>query len=147
MATREEDFVTNLFVASTHAWLVFFSSTGMAYRLKVWKLPEAHIQGRGKAMVNLLPLQEGERITTVLPLPEDEAQWERLNVVFATKSGDVRRNELSDFVNINRNGKIAMKLEAGDGRNRDHVCTHQDDARATTPVGRSSRGAPNHAIV
>ena len=113
MATREEDFVTHIFVASTHAPLVFFSSTGMAYKLKVWRLPEARIQGRGKAMVNLLPLAEGERITTMLPLPEDEAEWEKLNVVFATKSGDVRRNELSDFANINRNGKIAMKLEAG----------------------------------
>ena len=92
---------------------MFFSSTGMAYKLKVWRLPEARIQGKGKAMVNLLPLSEGERITTILPLPEDEAQWEKLNVVFATKSGDVRRNELSDFVNINRNGKIAMKLDDG----------------------------------
>src|SRR5258708_1434421 len=108
MATREEDFVTNLFAASTHAWLVFFSSTGMAYRLKVWKLPEAHIQGRGKAMVNLLPLQEGERITTILPLPEDESKWEQLNVVFATKSGDVRNNDLSAFLNINPNCKLAI---------------------------------------
>src|SRR6195952_2629808 len=95
MATRDEDFVNFIFVASTHAPLVFFSSTGMAYKLKVWRLPEARIQGKGKAMVNLLPLQDGERITKILPLPEDEAGWERLNVVFATKSGDVRRNELS----------------------------------------------------
>jgi len=92
METREEDFVTSLFVANSHAWLVFFSSTGMAYKLKVWRLPEARIQGRGKAMVNILPLQEGERITTILPLPENESEWEKLNVVFATKSGDVRRN-------------------------------------------------------
>ena len=76
MATREEDFVTHIFAALTHAPLVFFSSTGMAYRLKVWRLPEAHLQGRGKAMVNLLPLQPGERVTTVLLLPEDEAEWE-----------------------------------------------------------------------
>ena len=139
MATREEDVVTSLFVASTHAWLVFFSSTGMAYKLKVWKLPEAAIQGRGKAMVNLLPLSEGERITTILPLPEDESQWERLNVVFATKSGDVRRNELSDFVNINRNGKIAMKLEPGDGIVGVQVSTEKDDVLLTTRGGKCIR--------
>src|SRR6202044_2145673 len=115
MATRDEDFVTHIFAASTHAPLVFFSSTGMAYKLKVWRLPEAPIQGRGKAMVNLLPLQQGERVTTILPLPENESEWEQLNVVFATKSGDVRRNELSDFVQVNKSGKIAMKLAAEDG--------------------------------
>jgi DNA gyrase subunit A len=134
MSTREEDFVTNLFVASTHAPLVFFSSTGMAYKLKVWRLPEARIQGKGKAMVNLLPLSEGERITTVLPLPEDESQWEKFNVVFATKSGDVRRNELSDFVSINRNGKIAMKLEPGD-KNPERADLH-----------RARRCAAHHAV-
>ncbi len=139
MATREEDFVTSLFVASSHAWLVFFSSTGMAYKLKVWRLPEARIQGRGKAMVNLLPLQEGERITTILPLPEDETKWEQLNVVFATKSGDVRRNELSDFVNINRNGKIAMKLAEGDGIVGVQTCTEQDDILLTTKLGKCIR--------
>ncbi len=139
MATREEDFVTSLFAASSHAWLVFFSSTGMAYKLKVWRLPEARIQGRGKAMVNLLPLQEGERITTILSLPEDESRWEALNVVFATKSGDVRRNELSDFVNINRNGKIAMKLESGDGIVGVQTCTEKDDILLTTRLGKCIR--------
>src|SRR6201985_3524135 len=135
MATRDEDFVTNIFVANTHAPMVFFSSTGMAYKLKVWRLPEARIQGKGKAMVNLFPLSEGERITTILPLPEDESAWEKLNVVFATKSGDVRRNELSDFVNINRNGKIAMKLEPGDGIVGVATCTDQDDFLLTTRGG------------
>ena len=105
MATRDEDFVTSLFVASTHAWLLFFSSTGMAYKLKVWRLPEARIAGKGKAMVNLLPLSEGERITTILPLPENEAEWEKLNVVFATKSGDVRRNQLSDLPRSTRTAR------------------------------------------
>jgi DNA gyrase subunit A len=141
MATREEDFVTSIFVASTHAPLVFFSSTGMAYKLKVWRLPEARIQGRGKAMVNLLPLSEGERITTILPLPEDESQWEKLNVVFATKSGSVRRNELSDFVNINRNGKIAMKLDDGDGIVGVQICTDRDDVLLTTRAGKCIRFA------
>jgi len=141
MATREEDYVTNLFVASTHAPLVFFSSNGMSYKLKVWRLPEARIQGKGKAMVNLLPLSEGERITTILPLPEDESQWENLNVVFATKSGDVRRNLLSDFASINRNGKIAMKLEAGDGIVGVSTCTDQDDVLLTTKLGKCIRFA------
>lgn len=141
MATREEDFVTSIFVASTHAPLVFFSSTGMAYKLKVWRLPEARIQGRGKAMVNLLPLSPGERITTILALPEDESQWEKMNVVFATKSGSVRRNELSDFVNINRNGKIAMKLEEGDGIVGVQICTDDDDVLLTTRDGKCIRFA------
>ena len=141
MATREEDFVTHLFAASTHAPLLFFSSTGMAYRLKVWRLPEARIQGRGKAMVNLLPLSEGERITTVLPLPEDEAQWEKLNVVFATKSGDVRRNELSDFNLVRANGKIAMKLEEGDGIVGVQTCTDRDDLLLTSRDGKCIRFA------
>jgi len=141
MATREEDYVTNLFVASTHAPLVFFSSNGMSYKLKVWRLPEARIQGKGKAMVNLLPLQEGERIATILPLPEDEGAWEKLGVVFATKSGDVRRNELSDFASINRNGKIAMKLEPGDAIVGVQTCTDQDDVLLTTKLGKCIRFA------
>jgi len=141
MATREEDFVTHIFVANTHAPLLFFSSTGMVYRLKVWRLPEARIQGRGKAMVNLLPLQEGERITTVLPLPEDETTWDRLQVLFATKSGDVRRNELSDFANIHKTGKIAMKLESGDGIVGVSLCTDKDDVLLTTRGGKCIRFA------
>jgi DNA gyrase subunit A len=139
MATREEDFVTSLFVASTHAPMVFFSSNGMAYKLKVWRLPEARIQGKGKALVNLLPMSEGERIATILPLPEDESQWEKLNVVFATKSGNVRRNELSDFVSINKSGKIAMKLEAGDGIVGVSICTDRDDVLLTTKLGKCIR--------
>jgi DNA gyrase subunit A len=139
MATRDEDFVTNLFVASTHAPMLFFSSTGMVYKLKVWRLPEARISGKGKAMVNLLPLTEGERITTILALPENESEWDKLNVVFATRSGDVRRNELSDFVSINRNGKIAMKLELGDGIVGVATCTERDDVLLTTRAGKAIR--------
>jgi DNA gyrase subunit A len=139
MATRDEDFVTSLFVASTHAWLLFFSSTGMAYKLKVWRLPEARIAGKGKAMVNLLPLSQGERITTILPLPENEADWDQLNVVFATKSGDVRRNQLSDFAQVNKNGKIAMKLEPGDGIVGVATCTDADDFLLTTRGGKAIR--------
>jgi DNA gyrase subunit A len=141
MATREEDFVTHIFVANTHAPLLFFSSIGMVYRMKVWRLPEARIQGRGKAMVNLLPLQEGERITTILPLPEDESSWGKMQVLFATKSGDVRRNELSDFANIHKTGKIAMKLEPGDGIVGVQLCTQNDDLLLTTRKGKCIRFA------
>jgi DNA gyrase subunit A len=139
MATRDEDFVTSLFVANTHAPMLFFSSTGMAYKLKVWRLPEARIAGKGKAMVNLLPLAQGERITTILPLPENEAEWEKLNVVFATKSGDVRRNQLSNFAQVNKNGKIAMKLEPGDGIIGVDTCTDADDFLLTTRGGKAIR--------
>jgi len=139
MATREEDFVTHIFVANTHAPLLFFSSIGMVYRLKVWRLPEGGLQSRGKAMVNLLPLQGGERITTVLPLPEDETTWDRLQVLFATKSGDVRRNELSDFANIHKPGKIAMKLAAGDGIVGVQLCSDKDDVLLTTRAGKCIR--------
>jgi len=140
MATRDEDFVTSLFVANTHAPMLFFSSTGMAYKLKVWRLPEARIAGKGKAMVNLLPLSEGERITTILALP-DESEWEKLHVVFATRSGDVRRNALSDFVQVNKSGKIAMKLADGDGIIGVATCTEDDDFLLTTRLGKAIRFA------
>jgi DNA gyrase subunit A len=139
MSTRDEDFVTRIFAASTHAPLLFFSSTGMVYRMKVWRLPEARVAGRGKAMVNLLPLNEGEWITTVLPLPEDETSWNQFQVVFGTTSGSVRRNELSDFTNINRNGKIAMKLPKGEGIVGVQLCTENDDVLLTTRGGKCIR--------
>ena len=139
MATREEDFVTHIFAANTHAPLLFFSSTGMVYRLKVWRLPEARIQGRGKAMVNLLPLQEGERIATILPLPEDESTWGRFQVLFATRSGHVRRNELSDFANIQKTGKIAMNLDPDDGIVGVQLCGANDDVLLTTLRAKSIR--------
>jgi DNA gyrase subunit A len=138
MATRDEDFVTSLFVANTHAPMLFFSSTGMAYKLKVWRLPEARIAGKGKAMVNLLPLSEGERITTILALP-DESEWEKLHVVFATRSGDVRRNALSDFVQVNKSGKIAMKLAEGDRIMGVATCTEDQDFLLTTRSGKCIR--------
>ncbi len=114
MSTRDEDFVTQLFVTSTHTPVLFFSSRGMCYRMKVWRLPAASPQSPGKALVNLLPLSEGEAITSILPLPEDSSTWGDLELIFATRSGNVRRNALADFESINRNGKIAMKLDEGD---------------------------------
>ena len=115
MATKEEDFVRALYIVNTHTPVLFFSTTGMVYKLKVYKLPVGTPQSRGKAMVNLLPLKEGETISTVMPLPEDETTWGQLNVMFGTASGNVRRNDLSDFVNVMRNGKIAMKLDEEGG--------------------------------
>ena len=127
MATRDEDFVTSLFVASTHAPMLFFSSTGMAYKLKVWRLPEARIAGKGKAMVNLLPLAEGERITTILALPENEARVGQAECGVRHQVGRcAAQRSLSDFVQVNKNGKIAMKLAAGDGIVGVATCT---DAR------------------
>ena len=111
MATKEEDAVTELFVTSTHTPVLFFSTAGKVYRLKVWRLPEGGPQTRGRPMVNLLPLAEGETISTVLPLPEDEAEWGKLHVMFATAKGGVRRNSMDAFANIPSNGKIAMRFE------------------------------------
>ncbi len=113
MSTRDEDFVSRLFVASTHTPILFFSSAGQVYKEKVWRLPIAPPNGRGKALINMLPLEKDERITTIMPLPEDETTWDALDVMFATESGNVRRNKLSDFIQVNRNGKIAMKLDEG----------------------------------
>jgi len=141
MATREEDFVTRLFVASTHTPALFFSSRGIVHKMKVWRLPIAAPQSRGKALVNMLPLAAGERITTVMPLPEDEAEWARFHVVFATTDGDIRRNDLADFVQINRNGKIAMKLEGDTSIVDVQLCTEDDDILLTTKLGQSIRFA------
>ena len=139
MKTREEDFVTRLFVASTHTPLVFFTSRGMAYQLKVWKLPLAAPNARGKALINLLPLEQGETVTSVLALPEDESSWGELDVMFATRSGHVRRNRLSDFTGIKRNGKIAMKLEEGDAILDVAICTEDDDILLTSAGGQAIR--------
>jgi DNA gyrase subunit A len=139
MATREEDVVTQIFIASTHTPVLFFSSRGMVYRMKVWRLPAATPQSTGKALVNLLPLSEGESITSILPLPEDETTWGQLELMFATRSGSVRRNSLADFENINRNGKIAMKLDEGDRIVRVAICNADDNVLLTTAGGRCIR--------
>jgi DNA gyrase subunit A len=139
MQTREEDFVTKLFVANTHTPILFFSSTGMVYRMKVWRLPVGNPQSRGKAMINLLPLEPEERITTILPMPEDEASWGELQIMFATRQGNVRRNQLSDFESINRNGKIAMKLDEGDQIAGVDICSPANDVLLTTAEGQCIR--------
>jgi DNA gyrase subunit A len=139
MATRDEDFVTRLFVANTHTPVLFFSSLGQVYKLKVWRLPIAEPQGRGRALINMLPLDEGERITSIMPLPEDESDWQKLDIMFATRSGGVRRNSLADFVEINKNGKIAMKLDEGDSIVGVETCSANDDVLLTTSGGRAIR--------
>ncbi|GAB5503009.1 MAG: DNA gyrase subunit A [Pyruvatibacter sp.] len=140
MATKDEDFVSSIFVANTHTPILFFSSEGMVYRLKVWRLPAGSPQSRGKAMVNLLPLKEGERITTVMPMPEDEESWGDQQLMFATRKGNVRRNQLSDFVRINVSGKIAMKLDdPEDGILGVAICAEDEDVLLTTAKGRAIR--------
>jgi DNA gyrase subunit A len=141
MATKEEDFVTRLFVANTHTPVLFFSSKGQVYKEKVWRLPLAAPQARGKALINLLPLSEGERITTIMPLPEDESSWETLDVMFATTGGTVRRNKLSDFVDVRRSGMIAMKLSEGEAILGVETCTENDDVVLTTKLGQCIRFA------
>jgi DNA gyrase subunit A len=142
MQTKEEDAVTRVFSANTHTPMLFFSSGGKAYQLKVWRLPVGTPTSRGKAFVNLLPIEPGESITSILPLPEDEATWDQYDVMFATRSGNVRRNKLSDFIGIKRNGKIAMKLDEGDSIVGVGVCNaEQNDILLTTALGRCIRFA------
>ncbi|TAJ73983.1 MAG: DNA gyrase subunit A [Phenylobacterium sp.] len=148
MATKEEDAVTRVFSANTHTPMLFFSSGGKAYQLKVWRLPVGTPTSRGKAFVNLLPIEPGESITSILPLPEDEATWDQYDVMFSTRSGGVRRNKLSDFIGIKRNGKIAMKLDEGDSIIGVGVCNaEQNDILLTTALGRCIRFATEEVRV
>jgi DNA gyrase subunit A len=139
MQTREEDFVSRLFVASTHTPVLFFSSHGRVYKEKVWRLPQAAPQARGKALINILSLEQGETITTLMPLPEDENAWGQFHVMFATTSGNVRRNKLSDFVKIRPSGIIAMKLDEGDAIVDVQICTENDDVLLTASGGQCIR--------
>ena len=139
MQVREEDFVSRLFVASTHAPVLFFSSAGQVYKEKVWRLPLAAPQARGKALINILPLDPGETITTIMPLPEDETTWGNYDVMFATTKGTVRRNKLSDFVEVRRSGIIAMKLSPGEAIVDVAICTERDDVLLTSAGGQCIR--------
>ena len=139
MSTKDEDAVTRVFSASTHSPMLFFASSGKAYKLKVWRLPQGTPTSRGKAFVNLFPIVPGETMTSILALPEDETVWDSLDVMFATRSGGVRRNKLSDFAQINRNGKIAMKLDDGDAIIGVSLCQAVDDILLTTALGRCIR--------
>jgi DNA gyrase subunit A len=141
MATKDQDFVTRLFVANTHTPILFFSSRGIVYKEKVWRLPIGTPTSRGKFLRNMLPLQENERITSIMPLPEDEESWAELDVMFATTRGTMRRNKLSDFTQVNRNGKIAMKFEEGSGDEilAVQTCSENDDVLLTTALGQCIR--------
>jgi len=139
MQTRDEDFVSRVFVASTHTPVLFFSSRGQVYKEKVWRLPMAAPNARGKALINILPLEQGERITTIMPLPEDESTWAELDVMFATTGGTVRRNKLSDFVDVRRSGIIAMKLGEGEAIVDVQICTEHDDVLLTAAGGQCIR--------
>ncbi|MBA4757354.1 MAG: DNA gyrase subunit A [Sphingosinicella sp.] len=141
MNTKDEDAITNLFVTLTHTPVLFFSTAGKVYRMKVWKLPEGAPQARGRAMANLLPLADGEVISTVLPLPEDEAEWGKLHVMFATAKGTVRRNSMDAFTNVPSNGKIAMRFDEGSDDRLIGVAllTEDDDVLLATRQGKAIR--------
>ena len=139
MATRDEDIVSDVFVANTHSPVLFFSSTGRVYQMKAYRLPLATPQARGRPMINLLPLSNGETISTVMILPEEEHLWDQMFVMFATSKGNVRRNRLSDFLNIKANGKIAMKLDEGENLIAVQTCTENDDVLLSTRKGKCIR--------
>nr|WP_238319286.1 DNA gyrase subunit A [Parvularcula oceani] len=139
MSMKDEDFVAQLFVGNTHTPLLFFTDQGMVYKLKLWRLPEGAPTARGKAFINLLPLSQDERVTNILPLPDDEDEWGRMDILFATRSGGVRRNTLSDFTNVNRAGKIAMKLDEGDVLVGVSLASEANDVLLTTAEGMAIR--------
>ena len=139
MSMKDEDFIVRVFSATTHTEILFFSSAGMVYKEKVWRLPVGGPTSRGKALVNIFPLATDERIESVMPLPDSEEAAEHLDVMFATRSGNVRRNRLADFTRVNRAGKIAMKLDEGDGIVSVQLCSEKDDVLLTTALGQAIR--------
>ncbi len=139
MATKDEDFVSDLFVASTHTPMLFFTSRGIVHRMKVYQLPLATPQSRGKALVNLLPLEKDENVNVYLRMPEDESVWDELDIMFATSHGSVRRNKLSDFKNIRANGLIAMKLGDDESLVSVNLCSDDDDVMLATRKGKAIR--------
>ncbi len=139
MATKEEDVVTTLFVANTHTQLLFFTTDGMVYKLKTWRLPQGGRTAKGKAIVNILPIPTGVSIAAIMPVDAPEEDWDNLQIVFATTAGDVRRNALSDFTNVMRNGKIAMKLPEGVEMVNARIASEDDDVMLVTAQGRAIR--------
>jgi len=139
MATKEDDVVTTLFVANTHTWLLFFTTDGMVYKLKCWRLPLAGRNAKGKAIVNILPIVQGVSIAALMPVDVPEEDWDDLQIFFATSDGDVRRNALSDFTNVKSNGKIAMKLPEGVALVNARICDENDDVMLVTASGRAIR--------
>jgi len=139
MTTKDEDFVSDLFVASTHTPILFFTSRGIVHKMKVWQLPLGSPQSKGKALINMMPLEGGENISVYLRLPENEEAWETLDIVFATSHGSVRRNKLSDFRNIRSNGLIAMKLDEGESLVAVKICSPDEDILLVTKAGKAVR--------
>ncbi|KKK54870.1 hypothetical protein LCGC14_3080340, partial [marine sediment metagenome] len=140
MSTKDEDVVTTLFVANTHTQLLFFTTDGMVYKLKTWRLPMGSRTAKGKAIVNLLPIPQGVSIAAIMPVDRDESDWDELQIVFATSAGDVRRNALSDFTNVMRNGKIAMKLVDPEVKLVNaRIASEDDDVMLVTALGRAIR--------
>nr|WP_217350311.1 DNA gyrase subunit A [Ruegeria sp. HKCCD7255] len=139
MQTKEEDVVTTLFVANTHTQLLFFTTEGMVYKLKTWRLPQSSRTGKGKAIVNILPIPTGVSIAAIMPVDVPDEEWENLQIVFATSAGDVRRNRLSDFTNVRRNGKIAMKLPEDVELVNARICSEDEDVMLVTNSGRAIR--------
>ncbi len=142
MQTKEEDVITTLFVANTHTQLLFFTTDGMVYKLKTWRLPQGSRTSKGKAIVNILPIPTGVSIAAIMPVDRDEKEWDDLQVVFATSAGTVRRNKLSDFTKVQRNGKIAMKFEDDHANTtliNARIASHNDDVMLVTNSGRAIR--------
>ncbi|WP_372604777.1 DNA gyrase subunit A [Actibacterium sp.] len=139
MSTKEEDVVTTLFVANTHTQLLFFTTEGMVYKLKTWRLPQGGRTSKGKAIVNILPIPPGISVAAIMPVDRPEEEWSDLQIVFATTAGDVRRNQLSDFTNVKSNGKIAMKLPEDVALVNARICAEDDDVMLVTSGGRAIR--------
>lgn len=139
MSVRDEDITTEVFATNTHAPVLFFSNHGKVYKMKVYRLPLGNTQARGKALINIFPLAEGETITNFMPMPEDEGKWDSMNIMFATASGNVRRNDLSDFHDIRASGKIAIKLDEGDRLVGVMTCTDKDDVMLSAKSGKCIR--------
>ena len=139
MQTKDEDVVTTLFVANTHTQLLFFTTDGMAYKLKTWRLPLGGRTAKGKAIVNILPIPVGVSIAAIMPVDVEEKQWDNLQIVFATSAGDIRRNALSDFTNVRSNGKIAMDLNEGTELVNARIAGDEDDVMLFTDSGRAIR--------
>lgn len=145
LSMRDEDITTQIFVGSTHTPLLFFSNLGQVYRLKLYKLPLGNPQSKGRPIINMLPLAEGESIKTIMPMPENEDDWDSLNIMFATSKGNVRRNDLSDFKRIQVNGKIAIRLDEDDELVGVRVCSQEDHVLLASKLGKAIR-FPAHAV-
>ncbi len=139
IVTRDEDFVVQIFTANTHTPVIFFSSQGLAYKIKAWKIPEGTANSKGKSLFNILPLKNHQTISSIMPLPEEESEWKKLLVIFVTSKGNVRKNTLEDFSNINANGKIAMKLDHDDKIVGVKICRDDQDIMLSTKFGKCIR--------